>query len=201
MKKIDLFAHYPELASQGPALEQARELLISLYEKGGKLLLCGNGGSAADCDHIAGELLKGFLSKRELMPELKSAMGEDLASRLQMGLPAISLPSQGAIISAFCNDVDSGAVYAQLTLALAKPGDVLWCISTSGNSHNVVAAARTAKALGVSVIGMVGERACVLDDLADVVLHAPAQQTYRVQEYHLPIYHWLCAEIESYFFT
>ena len=198
--KIELFEHYPALASQRDALERARELLISTFERGGKVLLCGNGGSAADCDHIAGELLKGFASGRALTDELRTAMGEELASRLQMGLPAISLPAQGAIISAFCNDVDAETVYAQLTLALAKPGDVLWCISTSGNSQNCVQAARAANALGVSVVAMVGERECALDALADVALHAPAAQTYRVQEYHLPMYHWLCAEIEDCFF-
>ena len=198
--KIELFEHYPALAPQKAALETARELLIDTYRQGGKLLLCGNGGSAADCDHIAGELLKGFASKRELTADLRAAMGEELAGRLQMGLPAISLPSQGAVISAFCNDVDAGTVYAQLTLALSKPGDLLWCISTSGNSANVVAAARAAKALGVRVIGMAGEHKCALDELCDVVLHAPAIDTYRVQEYHLPMYHWLCAEVEEYFF-
>ena len=198
--KIALFEHYPALARQREALEQARKLLIDTYARGGKVLLCGNGGSAADCDHIAGELLKGFVQKRELTGELRVRMGEELASRLQMGLPAISLPAQGAIISAFCNDVDAETVYAQLTLALAKPGDVLWCISTSGNSANVVQAARAANALGVRVIAMVGEKECALDALADVVLHAPAVETYRAQEYHLPMYHWLCAEVEGYFF-
>ncbi len=198
--KIELFEHYPTLAPQKAALETARKLLIDTYRQGGKLLLCGNGGSAADCDHIAGELLKGFASKRELTADLRAAMGEELAGRLQMGLPAISLPSQGAVISACCNDVDAETVYAQLTLALSKPGDLLWCISTSGNSANVVTAARVAKALGVRVIGMAGERKCALDELCDVVLHAPAIDTYRVQEYHLPMYHWLCAEVEEYFF-
>lgn len=198
--KIDLFAHYPALAPAADALERAKDLLIETYVSGGKLLLCGNGGSAADCDHIAGELLKGFASERKLTPELRCALGEDLASRLQMGLPAISLPSQGAVISAFCNDVDAKTVYAQLTLALAKPGDVLICISTSGNSANVVAAAQTAKALGVRVIALVGEKECALDAYASVALHAPACETYRVQEYHLPMYHWLCAEVEDYFF-
>lgn len=198
--KIDLFAHYPALAPAADALERAKDLLIETYASGGKLLLCGNGGSAADCDHIAGELLKGFASERKLTPELRCALGEDLASRLQMGLPAISLPSQGAVISAFCNDVDAKTVYAQLTLALAKPGDVLICISTSGNSANVVAAAQTAKALGVRVIALVGEKECALDAYASVALHAPACETYRVQEYHLPMYHWLCAEVEDYFF-
>lgn len=169
--KIDLFERYPQLAVQKAVLEQVRELLIDTYAHGGKLLLCGNGGSAADCDHIAGELLKGFALKRELTPQLRDALGQELADRLQMGLPAIALPSQGAIISAFCNDVDAETVYAQLTLAMAKKGDVLWCISTSGNSKNVLAAARVAKALGVSVIGMVGERECALDEIADVVMH------------------------------
>ncbi len=199
--KIDLFAHYPALASQKNVLVQARELLIDTYERGGKVLLCGNGGSAADCDHIAGELLKGFMSKRPLEGELKDALGDALAGKLQRGLPAVSLPSQGAVISAFCNDVDAGTVYAQLTLALGKPNDVLWCISTSGNSKNVVAAAHAARASGVRVIAMVGQNACALDALADIVLHAPATDTYRVQEYHLPMYHWLCAEVEENFFA
>ena len=123
--KIALFEHYPALAEQSEALEQARKLLIDTFAQGGKVLLCGNGGSAADCDHIAGELLKGFACKRMLTGELRERMGEELADRLQMGLPAISLPSQGAIISAFCNDVDAVTVYAQLTLALGKQGDVL----------------------------------------------------------------------------
>ncbi len=198
--KIDLFSHYPALADAKESLEQARELLIGTYRSGGKVLLCGNGGSAADCDHIAGELLKGFASQRPLTPELRAAMGDDLADRLQMGLPAISLPSQGAVISAFCNDVDAETVYAQLTLAMAGQGDLLWCISTSGNSENVVYAAQAAKALGLSVIAMVGECTCALDKYADVALHAPATETWRVQEYHLPMYHWLCAEIEDHFF-
>ena len=198
--KIALFEHYPALKEQREALEQARALLIDTYAHGGKVLLCGNGGSAADCDHIAGELLKGFASKRALTGELRARMGEELASKLQMGLPAISLPAQGAIISAFCNDVDAITVYAQLTLALGKQDDVLWCISTSGNSPNCVQAARAAKALGVRVIAMVGEGACALDELADVVLHAPAKETYRVQEYHLPVYHYLCAAVEEEFF-
>lgn len=201
MIKIDLFGHYPELASQKDELEAARALLIGTYEHGGKVLLCGNGGSAADCDHIAGELLKGFMSKRPIDANLHRALGDGLADRLQMGLPAISLPAQGAVISAFCNDVDAGAVYAQLTLALASPGDLLWCISTSGNSENCVLAARTAKALGLQVMAMVGANACALDACADVVLRAPATDTYRVQEYHLPIYHWLCAEAEARFFA
>ena len=197
---IKLYERYPILNKIMGKIEEALREMIDCSLRGGKILLAGNGGSAADCDHIAGELLKGFASKRALTGELRECMGEELASKLQMGLPAISLPAQGAIISAFCNDVDAVTVYAQLTLALAKPGDVLWCISTSGNSQNCVQAARAAKALGVRVIAMVGEGECALDELADVVLHAPAKETYRVQEYHLPMYHWLCAEIEEHFF-
>ena len=196
----ELMTRYPQLRVCEEAILCAEKMMLDTYREGGKILVCGNGGSAADCDHIAGELLKGFAMGRELSGDLRAAMGEDLAGRLQMGLPAISLPAQGAVISAFCNDVDAKTVYAQLTLALAKQGDVLWCISTSGNSENCVQAARAAKALGVHVIAMVGERECALDALCDVVLHAPAKETYRVQEYHLPMYHWLCAEIEEHFF-
>ncbi len=198
--KIDLFSHYPELESQRAALINVKGMLIDTFTQNGKLLLCGNGGSAADCDHIAGELLKGFMNKRSLEGEFSIQLGA-LSEKLQRGLPAISLPAQGAVISAFCNDVDADAVYAQLTLAFGKKEDLLWCISTSGNSGNVVQAARVAKAMGIPVIAMVGKEECALDGLADVVLHAPATDTYRVQEYHLPMYHWLCAEVECYFFN
>ncbi len=197
--KIDLFAQYPELIPQKAALINAKGILIDTFTDNAKLLLCGNGGSAADCDHIAGELLKGFLNKRRLEGTFYSELGA-LSEKLQWGLPAISLPAQGAVISAYCNDVDADAVYAQLTLAFGRKGDTLLCISTSGKSKNVVQAAKVAKALGLNVLALVGQNECALDALADVTVHAPADQTYRVQEYHLPIYHWLCAEVERHFF-
>ena len=116
---------------------------------------------------------------------------------MQLAVPAIPLPSLTGLNSAFCNDVDPALVYAQLVLALGKPGDLLVCLSTSGNSRNVVLAAKTARARGLHVLSLVGARPCALDGLSDVVLHAPSTETYRIQEYHLPLYHWLCAGVEQ----
>lgn len=204
---IPLFENHPALAGLEPAAHAALELTVSTLRAGGRLLLCGNGGSAADCDHIVGELGKGFLSRRPLSASerasLASALSPDdpdlplLCERLQRGLPAVSLPSQVALTSAFCNDVDPALVYAQLVLALGKPGDLLLCLSTSGNSRNIVLAAKTARARGLRVLSFVGADACCLDGLSDVILHAPSTETYRVQEYHLPLYHWLCAGVEE----
>lgn len=204
---IDLYTQNPALAVCKNDIEAARELLISTYQNGGKVLLCGNGGSCADCDHIVGELLKGFLLRREPSDDLKNkikALGMDgcehLAENLQMGLPAISLHSQTALLSAFSNDVAADTVYAQTLLGLAKPGDLVICLSTSGNSKNVVYAAMLAKAIGVKILSMTGEKESKLSSLSDVTIRVPSTDTYRVQEYHLPVYHYLCAEVENAFF-
>lgn len=209
---IPLYENYPALRPVAPAIQQALALLTDTFSAGGSLLLCGNGGSCADCDHIVGELGKGFLSRRPLTTDSHAALaaalpeGEAdpdlplLAGQLQGGLPAISLPAQTALVSAFCNDVDASLVYAQLVWAMGRPGDALWCLSTSGNSRNVVLAAKAARARGMRVLGLCGEKPCQLDRLCDVVIHAPAADTYRIQEYHLPIYHFLCAGVEEAFF-
>lgn len=207
---IELYERYPALSSQRDAIEKAKRIWIDTFETGHKLLLCGNGGSSADCDHITGELLKGFLLKRPLPQAARDALTERLgcddpdakrlAGGLQSGLPAVSLPAQSALISAFCNDVDPSLVYAQLTLALGKPGDTLVCISTSGNSENVVLAAKAAASAGIRVVGLTGSRPCKLDALCETVIHVPETETYKVQEYHLPVYHYLCAETEAAFF-
>ncbi len=207
-----LLDHYPALAVCQDDIEAARDLLIHTYEHGGRLLLCGNGGSCADCDHITGELLKGFLSHRPLSETdcmaLADALPEGesdpdlylLAGQLQGGLPAISLPSQTALVSAFANDVDPTLVYAQLVWAQGKTGDLLFCLSTSGNSRNVVLAAKAARAKGMFTLALTGEVDSELSHLCDVTVKAPAPDTYRVQEYHLPIYHYLCAAVEKHFF-
>lgn len=207
MNTIELYQHYPELQSCREKIECARELLLSTYRNGGKVLLCGNGGSCSDCDHIVGELMKSFLLPRPIDDGLRKklcavdpAMGTHLADSLQVGLPAISLHSQSALLSAFCNDVASDTVYAQTLLGYAKREDLLFCISTSGNSENVVYAAVTAKALGLRIISLTGEKESKLSSLSDVTVRVPATDTYRVQEYHLPIYHYLCAESEAAFF-
>lgn len=182
--------------------------MIRCYEKGGKLLICGNGGSCADADHIVGELMKGFLKHRPLPHEKKEQMRkncglvtEDILEKLQGSLPAISLPSFTALNTAFCNDVDPDLLYAQALLGLGREGDVLLAVSTSGNAENVYHAAVVAKSLGITVIGLTGRDGGRLREVADISVCAPETQTYRIQELHLPIYHYLCAAVESHFFS
>ena len=189
-------------------IKRAIEAIIACYEKGGKLLLCGNGGSCADCDHIVGELMKGFLKKRPLDESKKAEMREKCAelddatlSKLQSGLGAISLPSITALGSAFNNDVDPELTYAQATLALGKAGDVFIGLSTSGNAKNVAAAARVAKGIGMTVIGMSGEGGGKLAALSDIAIRVPESETFKIQELHLPVYHAICAEVEEYFYS
>lgn len=207
-----LLQNHPALIACRDSVESARDLLIDTYRAGGKLLLCGNGGSAADCDHIAGELLKGFLSHRPLSEEDCLALAESLpdgeadpdlyllAGQLQGGLPAVSLPAQTAALTAVCNDTDPALIFAQLTWALGQAGDTLICLSTSGNSRNVVLAAKAAKTKGLRVLALTGENDSKLSELSDVTVQVPAHDTYRVQEYHLPVYHYLCAAVEEAFF-
>ncbi len=190
-----------------PDIERAKEAIIKAFETGGKLLLCGNGGSCADCEHIVGELMKGFMRKRELPEEKKLEMikNADFIDRewlcqLQGGLPAISLPSAAALNTAFCNDVNPELIYAQQLMGLGKSGDVLLCISTSGNSKNVCAAATVGRALGITVIGLTGKSGGRLKEIADICICVPETETYKVQELHLPVYHYICAEAEKYFF-
>lgn len=202
-----LINKYPELECCKSDLEKAVEILKNCYNKGGKLLICGNGGSSADSSHITGELMKGFLLKRKLPETVKKKFadlfGESglyIANNLQGALPAISLPDQTAILTAFNNDVDADLGYAQLVYGYGKTQDVLLCLSTSGNSKNVINAAKAAAIKGIKVISMVGESKCLLDDLSHVSIHAPRPDTASVQELHLPIYHAICAELEKYFF-
>ena len=199
----DLAERYPDLAYLSGCILAAVDKLRECYESGGKILICGNGGSAADAEHISGELLKGFISKREPEGEelerLTAALGES-AKKLQRGIPAIPLTSLTSVLSAFANDVEPELVFAQITYALGKPGDVLVCLSTSGNSGNVVAAAKAAKALGISTVALTGKGGGKLGEMCDVTIAAPETETYKVQEYHLPIYHAICAELERILF-
>ncbi len=204
----NLIARYPGLTDCATAIETAANLLISAYRNGRTLYTCGNGGSAADADHIVGELMKGFLKKRPVSREFREKLAQIapeqadfLANNLQCGLPAVSLHSQSALLTAFANDVDASMMYAQTLFALAKPGDILIAISTSGNSKNVVNAAKIAKVLGVTVLALTGAKPCALDNFADCIIHVGDTETYRVQELHLPVYHWLCARIEDEFYA
>lgn len=196
-----LMDRMPELTECRPAIEEAIEKILAMHEAGGRLLLCGNGGSAADCEHIAGELLKGFMLQRTPTGEMLSAfvetLGEDDAKKLQGGVAAIPLPSLTGVGSAFCNDVDPALVYAQLVYTLGKPGDLLLCLSTSGNSKNVVNAAAAAKALGIETIALTGASGGKLKALCDTVVCVPETETFRIQEYHLPVYHVICAQVEE----
>ena len=181
-----------------PTLDRAVEIVIESMKNGGKLLVCGNGGSAADSAHIVGELVKGFLKKRPLPADWDAALDH---APLQMGLPAIDLTAQGAVIAAVINDLGGDSVYAQQVLAYGRKGDVLLGITTSGNAGNVCLAAKTAHLCGMTVIGLTGEGGGRLAEIADVTVKAPSAETYRIQEYHIQYYHELCARVEGAFFA
>ena len=193
----ELLKRYPSLASCEGDIKNALELIIDTYKNGGKILVCGNGGSWADCEHIVGELMKGFMMRREVCDE---RIPEHLRKNLQGGLPAISLPSQIAVLSAFINDVEPSMMYAQLVYGYATENDLFIGLSTSGNSANVVNAAEVAKAVGIKTLALTGERESKLSDLCDVTIRVPESETYKIQELHLPVYHYLCAETEKNFF-
>lgn len=200
----ELLTRYPALKCCAEEIGKTAEILISGFKAGNKLMLCGNGGSCADCEHITGELMKGFLSRRPISPEKRAEMkklnpdiGEDVLSKLQLAVPAIPLPSLTALNSAFCNDVDPSLVYAQELMGLGTPGDMLLCISTSGNSANCAAAAEVGKALGLTVIALTGAKGGRLKEKADICICVPETETFKVQELHLPVYHYLCAEVEA----
>lgn len=190
----NLLKRYPELSSCKEAIENARELIISTYKNGGKVLVCGNGGSAADSEHIVGELMKGFMSKRTVTDE---RIPEHLRQKLQGALPAISLPSQTAVLSAFINDCDPEMLYAQLVYGYARDNDLVIGLSTSGNSKNIVNALEVAKCVGAKTLAMTGEKESKLSALCDVTIKVPETETYKIQELHLPVYHYLCAAVEK----
>ena len=178
-------------------LDEAVGLLIACFEKGGKLLVCGNGGSAADSAHIVGELVKGFMKKRPVDADVSRAAE---GAPLQMGLPAIDLTAQGAVISAILNDQGGECVYAQQVMAYGRTGDVLIGISTSGNAQNVLLAMKVARHRGLSTVALTGEGGGALSEVCDLLLNVPQQETYRVQEEHIRLYHRLCARVEAHFF-
>lgn len=203
----ELVRRYPGLSRTTEEIQKAADEIIRVYRNGGTLFTCGNGGSAADADHIVGELMKGFLKKRPIpechriaLNKMDTVQGNFAADHLQCGLPAISLHSQSALLTAFANDVDASMMYAQVLYAMGKTGDILLAISTSGNSANVVNAAKIAKLRGMTLLALTGNNPCKLDDFADVVVHVGEIETYRVQELHLPVYHWICAKVEETFF-
>ena len=197
----ELLKRYPALWESKKEILNAEKALTEMYENGGKLIICGNGGSCADSEHIAGELMKGFLKKRPLTAEEKSTLAPEIADKLQNGLPCIPLTSFSALNTAFCNDVEPELVFAQPLWVLGNKGDMLIAISTSGNSKNVVAAAKVAKAKDMTVIALTGKGGGALKDIADITVAVPETETFKVQELHLPVYHYLCAKVEAHFFS
>ena len=179
----NLTERYPALKSVEDEIQKALDLIIDVYENGGKVLVCGNGGSAADSDLI------------------DERISEDLRCKLQGALPAISLPSQNAILSAYINDVEPDMMYAQLVYGYANENDLVMGISTSGNSKNIVNALKVANAVGAKTLALTGISGGALAEIADVLIGVPEHETYKVQEYHLPVYHYLCAEVERILFA
>lgn len=200
-----LFHNYPEL--QGLPVTDAYRVLYDSIAAGGTVFACGNGGSAADAEHIVSELMKGFLSARPLSKTKKAALkaygeaGTYLADHLQQGISAFALSSHTALLTAVANDTSYEVVFAQQLYSTVRAGDVLIAMSTTGNSRNVILAAVAATVKGASVIGITGEAGGTLAGYCDVCLRLPSQETYRVQEYTLPLYHAICAMLEQAFFA
>lgn len=204
----DLFSRYPTLTQTKEDIIAAYTAMKQCFAAGGKVLTAGNGGSAADAEHIAGELMKCFAKKRPLSPEHRAALaksdpvrGEALADMLQETLPVISLTGHAALSTAVMNDSDAVAVFAQQVWGWGKPGDILLAISTSGNAENLLLATAAAKARGMKVILLTGATGGKLAPLADIAVRVPKQETYLVQELHLPLYHALCRMLENHFFA
>ena len=209
MSNLDLLImRYPHLECCKGNIIIAFEFIRDCYKNGGKLLVCGNGGSAADAEHIVGELMKGFKKARHLasievekLVEIDSLMGRTLADNLQGALPAIALDGHPALTTAYMNDCEPIICFAQQVYGYGCKNDVLFAISTSGNSMNVLYEVVAAKAKGMVVIGLTGENDSKLSAMSDVCIRVPSTETYQIQELHLPIYHCLCLMLEDYFFN
>jgi D-sedoheptulose 7-phosphate isomerase len=203
----ELLERYPQLSVVKDDITSAAECLINCFQKGGKLLVCGNGGSCSDSDHIVGELMKGFEQKRQIAETLKNELikvdkvrGKYLSEKLQQGLPAISLTSNSTLITAVANDTDPDLIFAQQVTGYGKSGDVLIAISTSGNSQNILDAIITAKAKGMVIIGFTGEKGVKMRSYCDILINVPGTRTAFIQELHLPVFHALCLTVENAFF-
>jgi D-sedoheptulose 7-phosphate isomerase len=200
----DLFIRYASLEPITEPIRASFDALKKCYTSGGKVLACGNGGSASDSEHLVGELMNKFVRKRPVSPEFRQRLqslgiesAEYLADHLETPLPAVSLVSQTALITAIANDISAEMIFAQQVFGYAKPGDILFAFSTSGNSPNIVNAVNVARACAMVTIGFTGEHGGKLKDICDIMIKVPAQKTYITQEYHFPIYHCLCMMIEE----
>ena len=204
----ELITRYPVLESSKGDIAAAYELIKAAYDKGGKLLIAGNGGSASDSEHIVGELMKGFTRRRPMGEDFKlklmqadSELGSELGAKLQGALPAIALTGHNALSTAYANDVDGSLTFAQQLYGYGSEGDVFLGISTSGNSRNILAAAAVAKAKGIKTIGLTGGTGGKLKEVADCAIVVPVSETYKIQELHLPVYHALCRMLEETYFA
>lgn len=203
----ELLERYPKLECEKENIIKAYEIMAECYQKKGKLLAAGNGGSAADAEHVVGELMKGFVEPRKLssdfvdqLMDVDVEMGKELGDKLQGTLPAIALVGHVGLSTAYLNDVDPLLGFAQQLSGFGDEGDVFLAISTSGNSKNILYACTVAKAKGMKIVGLTGGTGGKLKDISDVTIVAPETETYKIQEYHLPIYHWLCIALEDLFF-
>jgi len=199
---------YPALSDLRSRISDAAEMIIGCYNKGGKLLICGNGGSSADADHLVAELMKSFESVRPLeesfknrLYEISGVRGKYLAAKLEHSLPAISLSSNTALTTAVSNDIDPSLVFAQQIIGYGNENDLLIGISTSGNSQNIVDACITARALNIKVIGITGKTGGKMKQYCDVLVNVPETRTAMVQELHLPVLHMICRMIENHFYS
>jgi D-sedoheptulose 7-phosphate isomerase len=203
----ELISRYPQLLPVKSEILKTAECLINCYQQSKKVLVCGNGGSCSDADHIVGELMKGFeqirpvgeIFKKQLMA-ISEERGKYLSEKLQQSLPAISLTAHSALITAVANDTDADLVFAQQVVGYGNAGDVLIAISSSGNSQNVLDAIITAKAKGMVVIGLTGESGGKMKTFCDILINVTGRETALVQELHLPVYHTLCRMVENNFF-
>ncbi|MCQ2495197.1 MAG: SIS domain-containing protein [Lachnospiraceae bacterium] len=203
----ELVNRYPLLVECEKDIWEAYLVLEDVYKKNGKLLIAGNGGSAADSEHIAGELMKHFKIERKVSPEFAQKLmaidqerGRRLAGNLECSLMAIPLVAHEALTTAYINDVDGLGVFAQQLFGYGRAGDVFLGISTSGNSRNIMYATVVARAMGIKIIGLTGKNGGELAKVADVTIKVPETETYRIQELHLPVYHCLCLMLEERFF-
>jgi len=193
----ELYTRYPQLKGCEPDIAAAYRLLLDCFRGGHKVLVCGNGGSASDAEHIVGELLKKFKKHRAVPADVAAKLRPEIAAKLEGSLPAVSLVSMCGILTAFANDVAWETAFAQQALGLVRPGDVLIALSTSGNSANCAAAAEVARACGGKALALTGARSSKLSETCDVTIRVPETETFKVQELHLPVYHALCAAIED----
>lgn len=202
----ELVERYPALSVCKTDIESAAKTIIGSYEAGGKLLVAGNGGSAADSDHITGELLKSFIKKRkpekeflESLSEIDQETGKYLEDKLQGSLPAVALSNNSALMTASLNDVDGNVMFAQQVMGLGKKGDVFLGITTSGNSKDIIYALVVAKTKGLKTIALTGKDGGKAKTIADISIVVPQEETFKIQELHLPVYHALCLTVEEHF--